>query len=109
MIEVFRDRAAAGRLLADRVARLGLQSPVVVALPRGGDLVAMTGADRDYLEAATRQALQEIARRRGAYLRGRQSPGLESRNVVVVDDGVATGARSPRGIACRDRGGAGTP
>src|SRR5689334_462202 len=32
----FRDRSEAGRLLADVVARLGLEHPIVLALPRGG-------------------------------------------------------------------------
>jgi putative phosphoribosyl transferase len=33
---LFRDRADAGRQLADRVAMLNLQNPLVLALPRGG-------------------------------------------------------------------------
>ena len=33
---VFADRAEAGRLLAERLLRLGLEEPVVLALPRGG-------------------------------------------------------------------------
>jgi putative phosphoribosyl transferase len=36
----FRDRRHAGRLLAEAVARMGLERPVVVALPRGGVPVA---------------------------------------------------------------------
>ncbi|HNR78179.1 MAG TPA: phosphoribosyltransferase family protein, partial [Parvularculaceae bacterium] len=37
----FLDRAEAGRLLADVVARLKLQDPIVYALPRGGVPVAV--------------------------------------------------------------------
>lgn len=140
MFETFRDREAAGRELAERVAQLALQRPVVVALPRGGvpvaakvaialnaplDLVmvrklgapgqpelavgavvdgdhpevviderlaALTGADRDHLETGVRDALREIERRRRLYLRGREPPSLQARDVVVVDDGIATGA-----------------
>jgi putative phosphoribosyl transferase len=140
MFNVFQDRASAGRLLAEEVKRLGLQAPVVVALPRGGvpvaapialvlhapldlvmvrklgapdqhelavgavvdgdhpevvideDLAAATGADRDYLETSVHQALQEIERRRGVYLHGLKPVALEARDVVVVDDGIATGA-----------------
>lgn len=140
MVEFFRDRVEAGRLLAQQVARLGLAAPVVVALPRGGipvaaqlaqtlhaplelmivrklgapgqpelavgavadadppevvldeRLAAITGADRGVLEAAMLQALKEIARRREVYLRGRAQLALEGRDVVVVDDGIATGA-----------------
>jgi putative phosphoribosyl transferase len=40
MMEAFADRAEAGRMLAQRVARLGLVDPVVLALPRGGVPVA---------------------------------------------------------------------
>ncbi|HWC64368.1 MAG TPA: hypothetical protein VG501_12140, partial [Rhizomicrobium sp.] len=38
---LFRDRADAGRQLADRVAMLNLQNPLVLALPRGGVPVAV--------------------------------------------------------------------
>ena len=36
----FADRAEAGRLLAERLATLELQAPLVLALPRGGVPVA---------------------------------------------------------------------
>ncbi|MDJ0951293.1 MAG: phosphoribosyltransferase family protein [Alphaproteobacteria bacterium] len=36
MIQIFDDRAAAGRLLGEALARKKLQEPVVLALPRGG-------------------------------------------------------------------------
>ena len=42
----FADRAEAGAQLADRIAALGLQDPVVFALPRGGVPVAAAVADR---------------------------------------------------------------
>jgi putative phosphoribosyl transferase len=37
---MFHDRAEAGRLLAEELAKLGLKDPVVLALPRGGVPVA---------------------------------------------------------------------
>lgn len=43
---MFRDRADAGRQLAERVAALTLARPVVLALPRGGLPVAAAVADR---------------------------------------------------------------
>lgn len=140
MPRMFRDRAEAGRLLAEQVRLLGLHEPVVVALPRGGVPVAaeiaralrapldlaivrkigapgqpelavgavvdgdhadvvidrviaqQTGADEDYLEAAIRDGLREIARRRERYLRGRPAVALAGHDVVVVDDGIATGS-----------------
>lgn len=42
----FTDRAEAGRVLAERVASLGLADPVVLALPRGGVPVAHEVAGR---------------------------------------------------------------
>ena len=42
----FRDRAEAGRLLADSVAALGQTDPVVLAMPRGGVPVAAPVAER---------------------------------------------------------------
>lgn len=42
----FTDRAEAGRVLAGRVASLGLTDPVVLALPRGGVPVAHEVAER---------------------------------------------------------------
>ena len=41
MSRVFRDRAEAGRLLADRLKDMALVDPVVLALPRGGVAVAV--------------------------------------------------------------------
>ena len=41
----FADRAAAGRLLAERLAAMGLAQPVIYALPRGGVPVARVIAD----------------------------------------------------------------
>jgi putative phosphoribosyl transferase len=41
-----RDRATAGRLLADRLAAMNLADPVVLALPRGGVPVALEIAQR---------------------------------------------------------------
>jgi putative phosphoribosyl transferase len=43
---MFQDRAEAGRLLADRIDAMGLEGPVVLALPRGGVPVAYEIAAR---------------------------------------------------------------
>jgi putative phosphoribosyl transferase len=53
---------------------------------------AMVGLDRAYLDARAHAALREIARRRQVYLRGRAPVPVEGCTVVVVDDGIATGA-----------------
>ncbi len=71
----FADRAEAGRLLAERLAAMGLQDPLVVALPRGGVPVAA-----------------EIARTLGApldvaFVRKIGAPGQPELAVGAVADG----------------------
>lgn len=137
---VFTDRDEAGRLLAEEVARLELESPVVLALPRGGvpvaaqvarrlrapldlvlvrklgapgqpelaigavvdgkrpelvlndDIIRLIGVPNEFIDAEMQRQLEVIERRRDLYYKGRQHPELEGHDVVVVDDGVATGA-----------------
>jgi putative phosphoribosyl transferase len=54
--------------------------------------MALTGADTDYLEEEKARQLKELERRRRAYLGSRPKPQIAGRTVVIVDDGVATGA-----------------
>jgi predicted phosphoribosyltransferase len=139
---VFRDRAEAGRLLADAVAeRLGSQSqgvPLVLSLPRGGvpvgfevarvlhapldvylvrklgvpgqpelamgalasgdvlvmneEVVRRLGVPRAAIEAVAAAEGRELARREQAYRGGSPPPEIQGRTVVLVDDGLATGA-----------------
>lgn len=56
------------------------------------DVIAMTGMSGAELEAGRKAQLAEIARRRQAYLGDRAAVPVEGRDVIVVDDGVATGA-----------------
>ncbi|MDQ7841163.1 MAG: phosphoribosyltransferase [bacterium] len=50
------------------------------------------GVSAAYLEQETEAQLAEIARRVKAYRGGRPLPSLEGRTVIVLDDGIATGA-----------------
>lgn len=50
------------------------------------------GIDQTYLEAQAARQLQEIERRRALYIGTRDRPPLAGRTVIVVDDGIATGA-----------------
>lgn len=133
----FRDRAEAGRRLADHVKRHASVAPIVLALPRGGVPVAYEvaielgvplevfvarklglpgheelgigaiaeGSDEIVTSEASRMlpsgsdAIQRIAarerveveRRIARYRRGADLPPLEGRDVILVDDGLATG------------------
>lgn len=142
---MFRDRADAGRQLAEALRDARLADPVVLALPRGGvpiaaivaraldaplDLVVVRklgaphqpefamgaiaegnvrvldteavrrlgidAAALDRIEAAERA---ELERRVERYRRGRSPVELSGRTVVVIDDGLATGATAR--AACR--------
>jgi predicted phosphoribosyltransferase len=136
----FVDRRDAGRQLAQRVAKLKLDRPIVYALPRGGvpvaaeiaaalhapldlvlvrkigapmqpelavgaivdgdepelvinhDIARQTGADDEYIRDACRRELAEIKRRRARYLGNEPRADPRDRTVIVVDDGIATGA-----------------
>jgi putative phosphoribosyl transferase len=46
----------------------------------------------NYIAMESARELREIKRRSAAYLRGRSPPELRDRTVIVVDDGIATGA-----------------
>jgi putative phosphoribosyl transferase len=52
---------------------------------------ALVQAPPAWLAAAVRRETAEIARRRQAYLQGRATLALRGREVVLVDDGIATG------------------
>jgi putative phosphoribosyl transferase len=133
----FRNRTQAGRQLARHLASLGLNSPVVLGLPRGGlpvaaEVAAALGAPLEvfvarkvgapgheelgigavaegltepvvseaareigitarHLGPLARRARQEMERQVRLYRGDRPLPNLAGRDVVLVDDGLATG------------------
>lgn len=142
---MFRDRADAGRQLAEALRDARLADPVVLALPRGGvpiaaivacaldaplDLVVVRklgaphqpefamgaiaegdvrvldteavrrlGIDAAALDRIEAAEHAELERRVERYRRGRSPVKLSGRTVVVIDDGLATGATAR--AACR--------
>jgi len=63
--------------------------PVIV---RNEDVISLTGVSEQEFNAARDQQLAEIERRRKLYLGDRPHPKITGRVVIVVDDGIATGA-----------------
>jgi predicted phosphoribosyltransferase len=134
----YHDRRDAGRVLAARLQALRFESPIVIALPRGGvpvgyevarklgapldiGLVRKLGApgqpelaigalgedgtvvlDRETirtlaigeaeLDAVIARERVELERRRERYRRGQPPVDVAGRDVILVDDGIATGA-----------------
>lgn len=73
---------------------LGLGALVDGAEPQlvmNAEVERMAEPPPGYVDEQVRRELQEIERRRKAYLGGRQPLPVRDRTVLVVDDGVATG------------------
>ena len=56
------------------------------------DVIEAFGVSRGYLDAVVAQELAEIGRRQRAYRGGESGAALEGATVILVDDGIATGA-----------------
>ena len=55
-------------------------------------VIAMVGVSDDYLQKETAAQLDEVKRRQTLYRGGRSAVTIGERTVIVVDDGIATGA-----------------
>lgn len=56
------------------------------------EIVEQLGVSMDYVRERAAEEVEEIERRRRLYLRGRERVSVQGRTVIVVDDGIATGA-----------------
>ncbi len=56
------------------------------------DIINRIGATAEYIKEESSRQLTEIARRTSVYRGGRPGLPLQDKNVILVDDGVATGA-----------------
>ncbi|MDH6237078.1 phosphoribosyltransferase family protein [Cryobacterium sp. CG_9.6] len=96
---------------APRFPELALGAVVGGAHPQlvvNDDVYGATGRDAAGLERARRRELAEIARRRERYLGNRPSQDPTGRVVIVVDDGIATGATARVAVAALRSQGAAT-
>jgi putative phosphoribosyl transferase len=74
----------------------------IAAVSESGHLVGsekeMQLVGQAWLSQEKEKQLQEIKRRREAYLGGRKKPSLEGKIAIIVDDGIATGLTMQAGI-----------
>ncbi|WP_454917232.1 phosphoribosyltransferase [Xanthobacter sediminis] len=76
--------------------------PIVVRNP---DIIALGAVDEAAFDAVCRRELAEIERRRARYVGARPRAPIAGRVVIVVDDGIATGATVKAALkAIRARG-----
>jgi predicted phosphoribosyltransferase len=63
------------------------------------EIIASYGVSRDYLTGETARQKEEIARRTVLFRGGEGLPPLAGKSVILVDDGVATGATVKAAVA----------
>jgi putative phosphoribosyl transferase len=80
-------------IVVRKIGAPGNPEYAVGAVDEDGRIIGGTGAfvDRAYLEQAAEVGRAEIARRLAAYRADRPAPRIAGRDVIVVDDGIATG------------------
>ncbi len=61
-------------------------------------VIALVGVSEEYLQTETAAQLDEVQRRQALYRGGRSAITTAGRTVIVVDDGIATGATVRAGI-----------
>jgi putative phosphoribosyl transferase len=141
---IFTDRRDAGRRLARALEEYKNTESVVLAIPRGGvvvadevasflnlplsliiprkigapgnpelaigatagegqvvlnnDVVRYLNISEDYIKNAVKKENEEIKRRQASYLHGESQPDLSGKNVIIIDDGIATGSTAQASI-----------
>jgi len=68
------------------------------------DVVRISGLSEEFLKGEVARQEEEIRRRVELYRQGRKIVHIESKTVILVDDGVATGATIKAAIATLRRG-----
>ncbi len=90
---------------ANRELAVGAIAPGVQVWDR--DLLERMQVDPAYLRRTVAEEEEEIARRTAAYRRGRSPVEVGGRSVVIVDDGLATGATALAAVRWARAAGAG--
>ena len=93
-------RAPMDLIMVRKIGAPGQPELAVAAVVNGDDpqfvvnsgIARSFGLSDDDIKAMSRSELEEIRRRRDVYLKGRASVPVKGRTVIVVDDGIATGA-----------------
>lgn len=67
------------------------------------DVMQLAGLTREYIDERAKEELVEIERRRQVYLSDRPRVPLNGRTLIIVDDGIATGASIRAAIAALKR------
>lgn len=70
------------------------------------EVIRALGVGQDYLKAAESAALAETERRRAIFFRERTPVSPRGRNVIIVDDGLATGATMEAAVKAMRQAGA---
>lgn len=69
------------------------------------DVAAMAGLDEHQIESLAVEERAELRRRRALYLKGRAPIDLAGKTVILVDDGIATGATAKAALLAIRRAG----
>jgi predicted phosphoribosyltransferase len=73
-----------------------------------GNLIMYIGVQRDYIKAESERQKHEIERRLKLYRQNESYPSLKGLDVVIVDDGIATGSTMKAALASVKNRGAST-
>jgi len=71
------------------------------------DIIAELAVPKDYIDKTKKTALVEIERRRKLYMKDRPAISPVNRTVIIVDDGLATGATMEAAVAAMRKANAG--
>lgn len=70
------------------------------------DIINVLNIDRTTIEAVIVKEQAELERRNRLYRQGRPSPDIEGKTIIIIDDGLATGATMRAAIASLRQAGA---